>query len=84
MRTCTLKKLQSVWGGSRKFIEVTDREQAISYLKSKASCCWGGCENRIGSTGWVQLATQSPVQLGDQPIRFVCKASLVEDQLSHV
>jgi len=33
MRTCTLKKLQLVWGGTRKFVEVTDREQAISYIR---------------------------------------------------
>jgi len=79
MRTCALKKLQFVWGGNRKFVEVTDREQAISYLKSKCSCCWGGGGRRIGSTGWVMLAAPSPVEKDDQPISFVCKESLVGD-----
>ena len=84
MQTCTLKKLQSEWGGSRKLVEVTDREQALRQIKSACSCCWGGCGSRIGSTGWVQLAGPSPSLPGDPLIRFVCKAKLIEDQLSHV
>lgn len=73
----TLKQLGNTYGGlATRFVEITDRDEALRLLNSKASCCWANGE--IKDTGWVQLSRPSPARLGEGLVILVCKKGLVE------
>jgi hypothetical protein len=81
MKSIPLSKLQKIYSADL-LVEVTDKDSAISDLKSKTSCCWGA--GRILEGGWVTLAKPSPRRKGEKATQFVCKLPLVNDFLKSV
>jgi hypothetical protein len=71
----TLAELQKDYSEFH-FVEVTDREQAISDINSRSSCCWGAGQKIDG--GWIQLASPSKRSKEDKRTVFVCKADLIK------
>lgn len=83
MKGITFEQLVGRYQGSGEvFYEITDKEQAISDLNSRTSCCWG--TGPIEKTGWVRLAAPAARSVGDVRTIFVCKASLVWNELERL
>lgn len=69
--------LEGIYPSAKNMVVLIDNQiQAVSYLNSKASCCWGN--GKIRGTDYYLLS--QPSKRAEQKKRtvFVCEASLVE------
>ena len=46
------------------FVEITDKEDALTQLNSRMSCCWGA-GSKYGDSGWIKLCSPSKQSSGD-------------------
>lgn len=72
----TLEQFQaSHFNGERKCVEVTDRNEALSFFQSKTSAAWGN--GHVKGTGWSVIMQPSRRSKGDPLVAFVCKTELI-------
>lgn len=73
----TLNQLQREYGERDvKFVEITDRADALSQINGRTAPCIGAGQ-RFGQTGWIQLASPSKQHREDTRTIFVCRESLI-------
>lgn len=72
----TLEQFQyEYFADERKCVEVTDKEEALSFFQSRSSAAWGN--SHVQWAGWSVIMQPSRCHKEDPLVAYVCKTELI-------
>ena len=72
----TIEQHQKDFGSEiTRFVEITDKKEILSCLKSKMSCTWGSGQE-YGNSEWIHLSSPSKQYPSKVQTIFVCRKEL--------
>ncbi len=75
-KNISIEQLKKDWFPTKKVVEITDKEKALSFFNSKTAPAWG---NKHLGNGWSVVSQPSPQHEGEQSVVYVAKTSLIKD-----